>query len=65
MKNNLDCCDNRPLSNFKSLQMKRGSKPKVSRWTKITTVVLEIAAFVGAIKAIVEFINLVLPFFTR
>lgn len=60
MKNNLDYCDNRPLINFKSLQMKRGTVPRVSRWTKFTTVILEIAALIGAIQAIVDFINYIL-----
>ncbi len=63
MKNKLDYCEIDPY--FKFRRMKKSSKPKLSLWTKITTVVLEIAALIGAIQAIVEFINLVLPFFIR
>lgn len=59
MKNNLDYCDNRPRSNFKSPQMKRGYKPKKSLWTKFSTLLIEIAALIGAIDAIVEFVKLI------
>lgn len=63
MKNKSDYCEIDPF--FKFRHVKKRSKPKVSHWTKLTTVLLEIAALIGAIQAIVEFINLVLPFFTR
>ena len=52
MKNKQDYCEiDRVESN---------PTPKSSNWTKLTTIVLELASFVGAVDAIIEFINYIL-----
>jgi|GEM_PF-3687506 len=54
MKNKLDYCE--------IDRVEKKPTPNVSKWTKFSNIIKNIASFTGSIKIIVEFINYILPF---